>query len=73
MADISGQQKNQTDKTESHNNMEMNSSKTGGGTQNNKESDDNTWRDADVNEESGDPGRTPGSAEGEDDPEYTGS
>jgi hypothetical protein len=73
MADISEQQKNQTDKSESHNNMEMNSSETGGGTQNNKEHGDNTWRDSDVNEESGDPGRTPGSAEGEDDPEYTGS
>ena len=32
---------------------------------------DTSWRDADVNDESGDPGRTPGSAEGEDDPEYT--
>lgn len=32
---------------------------------------DKSWRDKDVTAESGDPGRTPGSAEGEDESEQT--
>lgn len=63
------------DKTEWHNNKEMNpaanSSVTEEGLLESDEQGDTTWRDANVNEESGDPGRTPGKAEGDDDPAYT--
>ena len=64
-------QKQDTDDSGWNNNKEMNpaanSSVTDDGL---SEADDQggeqTWRDADVNTESADPGRTPGSAEGED-------
>jgi len=62
------------DKTDWHNNKEMNpanSSVTEEGLLESDKQGDTTWRDANVNEESGDPGRTPGKAEGEDDPAYT--
>lgn len=35
-----------------------------------KKRGDASWRDEDVNKKTGDPGRTPGKAEGEDDPAY---
>lgn len=61
-----------TDDSGWNSNKEMNpaanSSVTDNGLLESDEQDgDKSWRDADVNEESGDPGRTPGSAEGEDD------
>lgn len=63
-----------TDDSGWNNNKEMNpaanSSVSDDGLLESDEQDgDTSWRDADVNDESGDPGRTPGSAEGEDDPE----
>lgn len=65
-----------TDDSGWNNNKEMNpaanSSVTDDGLlESDAQDGDKSWRDADVNDESGDPGRTPGSAEGEDKPEYT--
>lgn len=66
----------QTDESKWHNNKEMNpvvnSSVTDEGLTDPDTEGDTSWRDEDVNEQSGDPGRTPGSAEGEDDAAYTG-
>ncbi len=70
-------QAEEKDKSGWHNNKEMNpatnSSVTDEGLLDSEERGDTSWRDADVNKESGDPGRTPGKAEGDDDPAYTGS
>lgn len=57
-----------------NNNKEMNpaanSSVTDDGLlESDEQEGDTSWRDKDVNDESADPGRTPGSAEGEDDEE----
>ena len=69
-------QKQDTDDGGWNNNKEMNpaanSSVTDDGLLESQDQDgDKSWRDTDVNAESGDPGRIPGSAEGEDEPEYT--
>lgn len=74
MANTFGQAE-EKDKTEWGNNKEMNpaanSSVTEGGLLESDKQGDTSWRDEDVNKQSGDPGRTPGKAEGEDDPAYT--
>ena len=76
MANTFGQAE-EKDKTEWHNNKEMNpaanSSVTDEGLLESDKGSNAAWRGANVGEESGDPGRTPGKAEGEDDPAYTNS
>jgi hypothetical protein len=76
MANTFGQAE-EKDKTEWHNNKEMNpaanSSVTDEGFLESDKQGDTSWRDEDVNKQSGDPGRTPGKAEEEDDPAYTNS
>jgi hypothetical protein len=75
MANTFGQAE-ETETSGWNNNKEMNpaanSSVTDEGLLSSEEHGDTSWRDADTTEESGDPGRTPGKAEGEDDPAYTG-
>lgn len=76
MANTFGQAE-EKDKTEWRNNKEINpaanSSVTDEGLLESDKQGDTSWRDEDVNKQSGDPGRTPGKAEGEDDPAYTNS
>ena len=76
MANTFGQAE-EKDNTEWRNNKEMNpaanSSVTDEGLLESEKQGDTFWRDEDVNKQSGDPGRTPGKAEGEDDPAYTNS
>ena len=74
MANTFGQ-KQDTDDSGWNNNKELNpaansSNMDDGLLESDTQGGDQSWRDADVNKESGDPGRTPGSAEGEDDKEY---
>lgn len=68
MANTFGQAE-EKDKNEWHNNKEMNpaanSSVTDEGLLDSDKGSNASWRDANIEEESGDPGKTPGKAEGD--------
>ena len=76
MANTFGQAED-TEKTEWHNNKEMNpaanSSVTEEGLLESDKEGNASWRDDNTGGETDDPGRTPGKAEGEDDPAFTNS